>query len=91
MAQEDTEGEKDGDGAEHNAMLRKFYLLLFVGLLVVYAKFLWPLVFGRMHKEGVSFVAAVQDISLHAAAFVALTLSWVFAALWVYLKGRAGI
>lgn len=79
----------NGNGAENIAALMKYYLLLFVGLLFAYAKFLWPLIFGRMHKEGIPFIVAVQDVSLHVAAFVAFTLSWLFAVLWIFLKNRS--
>jgi uncharacterized membrane protein (DUF441 family) len=76
-------------GSTDRALITKFGLLLFLGLLLLYAKFLWPLVFGRMHVEGIALTAALQDASLHTAAFTALALTWIAAAAWVYVRSRA--
>jgi len=89
MSQTNANHEMPEPGSTDRTVVAKFGLLLVLGLLVLYAKFLWPLVFGRMHVEGITLSAALQDISLHAAAFVVLMLSWIAAALWVYVRFRA--
>lgn len=90
MSQNQIKCDGGNNSTADRAVLMKFSVLLLVGVIVVYAKLLWPLVFGRMHNEGISFIAAVQDISLHAAVFVALIVCWLAAASWVYIKGRLG-
>ncbi len=87
----DTPGNKEScDGITNRYVLVKFGLFLFLGLLTVYAKFLWPLVFGRMHNEGIALYTAIRDISVHAVAFIMLASSCIVVALWVYMWGRKG-
>lgn len=58
-------------------------------LLIIYGKILWPVIFGRMQNEGMSFMVAVKDESAHATAFVILVLCSVAGIIWAYLKDRA--
>jgi len=86
MEEEPLKDQGSENSAADRAVIFKFGVLLFVGLLIAYGKFLWPLVFGRMQSEGITFMAAIQDTSLHAIAFATLAVCWVAAALWVFLR-----
>lgn len=66
----------------------KFTLLGVAFLLIVYGKLIWPEVFGRMRNEGVSFLTAVQDSSVHATAFVVLVSCSIIGIIWAYMKDR---
>jgi len=63
-------------------VLMKLGLLLFAGLLVIYTRFLWPQIFGRMHIEGITFIAAIMDVSLHMMAFLAFVAGGLQRVFW---------
>jgi uncharacterized Tic20 family protein len=88
MVENKINSKNPSNGADDRLVFLKFGVLLFVGLLLVYAKFLWPLVFGRMEKEGISIVDAVQDVSIHAVSFTTPVICWLVVALWVYFKDK---
>ena len=77
---------------ENTPQVRSLYtkIYLMFGLIVVltYGKILWPLIFGRMHNEGISFWTAIQDISLHAIAFVILIFGLIVGFLWAHFRYR---
>ena len=87
MEEQPINDRKTESGRVDRAVFVRFATLLFVGLLVAYGKFLWPLIFGRMHSEGISFMAAIHDASLHLIAFIMLAVSWVAAVFLVFLSG----
>jgi len=71
-----------------NFLYINFSIYIGTGLLIIYAKLLWPQVFGRMQNEGISFSTAVLDISLHTATFFTLTLCVAVGAIWSFITSR---
>ena len=65
----DTEYEH-ADRVSMSRLIAKVCVLGFGIILLTYLKLLWPLIFGRMESEGVSFLEAISDAKLHVSALV---------------------
>jgi len=63
----------------------KIYILCSAIVLLTYGKIVWPLIFGRMHKQNITLLEAVKDSTVHSTAFSFLVLAVIIGFVWVCL------
>ena len=63
-------------------------MLLGFGVIILYTKLLWLIVFKRMRIEGMSFWAAIQIVSINISAFVLLFVCVVIGSGLAFVKNK---